>query len=276
VVNTGRTCQLWQAYHDGTSKFVAVKALLGEFKKNREYLGYLKWEYQVAGKIVDDRIIRILEFGVDCGVPYLAMEWFSAPNLKQWIRRGTEVTAPMAPKIILEASEAVAHFNSFGWVHRDIKPDNFLVKEDGSLKLIDFAIACRAKGPLARPFSRKSKVQGTRSYMSPEQIRGDAVDARADLYSLACTFFELLSGKPPFTGDTAKDLLSKHLNQSPPSLRAYNSNVTEDFSELLRRSMAKKPSDRPKSVEDFLQEVRKMRIYQRPAYPPAATRPSEK
>ncbi len=97
--------------------------------------------------------------------------------------------------------------------------------------------------------------------MSPEQIRGEALDGRADLYSFACTIHELLSGKPPFTGTSANELLTKHLKSSPPSLEALNPNVTPEFAQLIRRSLAKNPDARPKSVDDFLREFRMIRVF---------------
>lgn len=276
VVNTGQTTRMWQAYHDGEEKFYALKVPLDQFRRDREQVGYLKWEYMVGAKIEHERIIRMREYGVERGMAYLAMEWFAAPNMKQWIRQGYSNIAHMISKIAIQAAEAVAHFNSHGWVHRDIKPDNFLVTPEGDVKLIDFALARRASGGLARLFSPKTKViQGTRSYMSPEQIRGVALDSRADLYSLGCTLFELLAGKPPFTGVNANDLLTKHLRSSPPSLAAANREVTPEFSELIRRTLAKKPSNRLASTEEFLSELRRVPIFKREPSPPQAAERKE-
>jgi len=276
IVNTGQTSRIWQAYHDGEGKFYAVKSLLDQFRKNREYTQFLRWEYGVGSTISHERIIQMRQFGIERGTAYLAMEWFAAPNMKQWIRQGFENIGHMVPKIALQAAEAVAHFNSHGWVHRDIKPDNFLVTPEGDVKLIDFALARRTSGGLARLFSRKSKiVQGTRSYMSPEQIRGEALDSRADMYSLACTLFELVGGRPPFTGASANDLLVKHLKSSPPSVQALNREATPEFSDLLRKALAKKTSSRLKSSEDFYNQLRVTPILQNKPDPPKDSKEKE-
>jgi serine/threonine protein kinase len=165
-------------------------------------------------------------------------------------------------KIIAQAAEALAHFNQTGWVHRDIKPDNFLVTDDGEVKLIDFALAKRCRRGLMKLLTPRTKIQqGTKSYMSPEQIRGEALDERSDVYSFACTIFELVAGKPPFTGTSVNDLLTKHLKAAPPSLEAANPNVTPAFAQLVRRSMAKNLTARPQTMDDFLREFRTMRLF---------------
>ena len=155
-----------------------------------------------------------------------------------------------------------------GWVHRDVKPDNFLVADDGEIKLIDFALSRKQKSRLMKFFSRGNKVQGTRSYMAPEQIRGKAQDPRSDIYSFGCVLHELLAGKPPFTGINSTDLLMKHLRAPPPPLEAFNANVTSEFAQLVRKCMSKNPAARPNSMDEFLGEFRMLRIYKISPKPP--------
>ncbi len=266
--------RLWLACHDGLGQQVALKTLREQYYKDREKVGYLKWEYAVGVKLSHPRVIRTYEFGVDKGVPYLAVEWFAAPNLKQRIQQGVEGIAHLVPKIIVQAAEAMAYFNGQGWVHRDVKPENFLVGDDGEVKLIDFALAQRRRAGLARLLAPKTRVQGTHSYMSPEQIRGLALDERADLYSLACTFYEMVSGKPPFAGATTKELLNKHLKSNPTPLDVVNKNVTPEFADVIRRAMAKEPSDRLDSVQSFLRYLQAVRVFRRaPPVPQSAGNP---
>ena len=149
-----------------------------------------------------------------------------------------------------------------GWIHRDIKPDNFLVSRDGETKLIDFQIAEKKKSGLGKLFHR-SVVQGTRSYMSPEQIRGKPCDERADIYSFGCVLFESVTAKAPFTGSTPNELLNKHLKANIPSPVVYNENVSSEFAALVRSMMAKSPENRPQSMWEFLKEVRQMKIFKR-------------
>ncbi len=262
VVHTGHGSQIWQAYDDAAQRLVGVKTLRDSSDHDADNIRLLRQEYLVGRDIKDPRIIEMYTFGWDRGLPYLGMEWFSAPNMKQRMLADADKIAPLLPKIIENAAAALDHFNRLGWVHRDIKPDNFLVTDDGDVKLIDFALAKRRPNGLMRLLTPRKKIQqGTKSYMSPEQIRGLPLDQRADLYSFACTIFELVAGKPPFTGTSVNDLLTKHLKTTPPSLEAQNPNVMPAFGQLIRRCMAKKASARPETVGDFLREFRMMRPF---------------
>ncbi|MHB8899470.1 MAG: serine/threonine protein kinase [Thermoguttaceae bacterium] len=260
IINTGQTSQIWQAYDDAARKYFAVKMLQSEYVRNREHVNFLKWEYAVAGKIRHERLCQVYQFGWERRVPFLALEWFAAPNLKFRIRQSRQSLQPVLRQVAVQATEGVAEFCRHGWVHRDIKPDNFLVDDAGQVKLIDFGLAHRAKKGWARLFARKSKVQGTRSYMSPEQIRGKPLDDRADLYSLACTLFELFCGKPPYTGLNANDLLMQHIQAPVPWLKARNPDATCELSDLLQKAMAKDPNRRHSSVEEFLSHLRSIKM----------------
>ncbi len=220
VVHTGQNCHIWQAYDDANDRMVGVKTLLDKFLKNKEQIRFLRWEYAVGCTLKHPLIIGIISYDTDRGVPYLVLEWFSAPNLKQRMNAGIDNIAYLLPKVVERSAEALGYFHKMGWVHRDIKPDNFLVGDEGDIKLIDFALARKQKSAIMKFFSGRSKVQGTRSYMAPEQIRGSAPDPRTDIYSFGCVLHELLSGKPPFTGVSSNDLLMKHLRAPPPPLEA--------------------------------------------------------
>ncbi len=263
VVHTGHASQLWQAYEDGKQRMVAVKALLPQAAKDSESVGYLRREYKVGLQVLHQRIIEVYTLGTDRGIPYLGMEWFAGQNLKRRIRlkEDREKLAYLVPKILVEAAEGLGWMHHIGWVHRDIKPDNFLVDDQGQAKLIDFGLALRAQHGLAKLFTRRSKRQGTPSYMAPEQIRCQAVDQRMDVYAFGCMAYEIFSGNPPFTGSTREELFTKHLKAPPPSLEAAEPNVTAEFAQWVRRCLAKDPAGRPASAHEMLGDLRSMRIF---------------
>ena len=261
VVHTGQNCQIWQAYDDGKQTMVGVKTLTEKFKGDREHRAMLRWEFSVGRTVVHPRVLQSYSFAIDRGSPYMVMEWFAAPNMKQRIQQGVDSIRPLLKQVIEQSAEALAYFNKCGWVHRDIKPDNFLVADDGEVKLIDFALAVKSRQGIMKWFARRTKVQGTRSYISPEQLRGEALDIRADVYSFGCTLYELFAGRPPFTGASAQELLNKHLKASPPSLEAAGKNVTPELAQLVRRCLAKDPAQRPASLEEFLREFKAIKVF---------------
>ncbi len=270
VIKTGQTSQVWSAINDLNQERVAVKVLLSEFRQNKEHRAFLKNEYDVGKRLAHPSIIRMIDYNVLSGVPFLVMEHFDYPNMKDIINKVLDQVGWLLPNVIQRAGEAVAHMGDAGWVHRDIKPDNFLVNIEGEVKLIDFALAQRAQGGLAHllPTLRK-KVQGTISYMSPEQILGKPLTPASDVYSFACTVFHLLTGTVPFTGSTANEVLNKHLKSPPPSIEAYNRNITPEFGALLAAMMAKRPQDRPGPLSKVLKELKAVRLYKVPPKPPA-------
>jgi serine/threonine protein kinase len=155
-----------------------------------------------------------------------------------------------------------------------VKPDNFLVDDDGATKLIDFNLAIRRQGLLKRLLPGRNKVQGTMSYMSPEQIRGLPVDARADVYSFGCMLHEMVAGKPPYTGVSVHDLLTKHLRSQPPSLEPLDGNVHTSFAKLVQRMIAKDPAQRPESMEALLDELLMAPIFRERPKPPKPAKES--
>ena len=264
LIRMGNSCQVWEAIETDTGKRYCLKVLREDFRNNKAEVGFLRCEYDVAMHLSHPNVIKMHDFVTTGHAPFLVMELFSELNIKQALRRGPESIAYMLDRVIEQCTEALYYMHSQGYVHCDIKPDNFLVSRDGEVKLIDFTIAKKVKTGIGRFFGGGSKVEGTRSYMSPEQIRGQSLDGRSDIYSLGCMIYELLVGKPPFTGTSPNELLSKHLSAQIPSVLVYNDNVSAEFNNFLKRRMAKKPEDRPNSMWDVLKNIRATPIFKKP------------
>ena len=266
LIRTGKTCQVWEAMRDSSQQRVALKVLVDDYLKDRDEIASMRNEYTVGKTLDHPRVIHVYDMDQDPTYCYMAMEMCQAPNIKQHIHQGVELLFPRLKRIVREASEGLAYFHSKGWIHRDIKPDNFLLPATGSVKLIDFALGQRARSGVWKllPGGKSSAIQGTRSYMSPEQIRCAALDARADIYSFGCMLHELLGGKPPFTGSSTNDLLNKHLRSPPPSVQGANRNVTDACASLIKRMLAKDPKGRPASMDEALIEWNRIEIFKEP------------
>ena len=258
-IGTGRHCQIWEAVDGKTGGRVAVKAVLPAMASDPVQRQLLAHELKVAKSLDHPTVIRIDRL-VEEGVPHLVMELFPHPNLKTQVAAGVTAIVPKLQRIVTEMALALDHVHARGWVHRDFKPDNVLAAADGQVKLIDLAIAAKASGLLGRLLGAKNPPMGTPSYMSPEQIRGEALDARSDIYSFACVLFELLAGKPPYQAANANDLLNKHVSAAVPAVSAVNPNATTTVTDLLRKMLAKKPADRPASMQEVLRQLRSIRL----------------
>lgn len=265
LIRIGSTAEVWEAIDETSSdnKRYALKVLRESCATDKGEIGLLKHEYNVGKALTSPRIIKMIDLQIDKGRPFLVLELFSELNMKQALRKGPDSLAFMLKKIVEQAAEGLYYMHTKNWIHRDIKPDNYLVARDGETKLIDFTIAEPKLTGIKKLFYRSKTVQGTRSYMAPEQIRGKLCDERADVYSFGCVLFELATGKPPYTGQTPNDLLSKHLTGSIPSPIVYNDNVTPEFATLIKKMMSKKQDDRPASVWEFLKEFRAMEIWRK-------------
>jgi serine/threonine protein kinase len=255
---------VWEAILDRDNKRYALKVLRPEQRGNKDEIAFLKHEFEVAKELNHKNIIKLIEYRTDAETPFIVLELFSEMNLKMAMRRGPEPIAYKLPSIVEQASEGLYYLHSKGYVHCDIKPDNVLLSREWEVKLIDFTIAKKIKTGFGKLFAGKTKVEGTRSYMSPEQIRGGTLEPRSDIYSMGCMIYELITGKAPYTGNTPNELLSKHLSASIPSLLVGNDNVSPEFNNIVRKMLAKKPEERPQDMWDVLKMIRATPIFKKP------------
>jgi eukaryotic-like serine/threonine-protein kinase len=264
LMMTGQTSQVWEVVELTSHRHFAMKLLLPEKAGHREHRRALLHEARVGQKLAHTNIIRIVAVSENPKSPYFVMEFFPAGSLKlRLVRKQVDFIRERAHSILRQAATGLAYMNSKGWVHRDVKPDNMLVNSAGELRIIDFALAQRIQKPtfFARLFRRKGLVQGTRSYMSPEQIRGDFLDTRADIYSYGASVYELLAGRPPFRGASNQELLTKHITEKPVSPHFHNPEITDEVAALVLRMLAKKREDRPRDFHEIVAALRSIRVY---------------
>ncbi len=261
MIRSGQTCQVWEALRSGTEERVALKVLLQEHLKKKEQVEALRHEAEVGKTLEHPRVIKIHGFYQQHSLPFIAMELFTANNLKQEVREHLDRLLLEIDSVLVACCEGVAHLHKKGWLHCDMKPDNFLINNSREVKLIDFSIAQKLQKSIFGGWGGGSRaVSGTRSYMAPEQIRNSSLSIATDVYGLGCTFFEMVSGKLPYTAGTPNELLSKHLSATIPSVLPANNLVSDAFADILMKMMAKKPADRYSSVETVLGEIKKIRV----------------
>ena len=266
---TGQTSQVWEVVENSSGRHFALKLLLPEKAALPEYRRLMVHEAKVGKALAHPNIVKIVHIGESPKNPYYAMEFFPAGNLKTRMQKTAK--DPKEKEWLLEHSQdilkqwatSLAFMNAKGWIHRDVKPENILVNSAGDVRLIDFALAIRPvkQGLFARVFGRKVKPAGTRSYMSPEQIRGGNIDARADVYSFGAGVYELMTGRPPFRAGSSNELLNKHIFEKPATPQQYNPDVTKEFADLVLQMLAKKREDRPRDFHQILIAMRAMKLY---------------
>lgn len=262
LLQTGQVSQVFEVVEPLSNRHFAMKILLPEAAEQKEVRTNLFHEAEVGIKLRHENVIHILKISRVVQSPHFIMEYFPSGSMRTRLM-GKDFTfiKENAMKVFKQAATGLAYMHASGWVHCDVKPDNMLVNAAGNLKWIDFAISRRMPKGLGKMFYRQAKAQGTPSYMAPEQILKKPLDARADVYGLGCTYYELVTGRPPFRGNTIPDLLSKQLVEKPISPQGHNKDVTDEFSGLILRMLAKKKEDRPETCHDVLIAMRKMKIF---------------
>lgn len=262
-IRTGRYTQVWAAIDDANARYVALKILLPEYRRDSLQLQTMRHELSVGQKLRHPRCLGAFEMRDSKHGAHLLMDLFPGDNLRDVIKRRRGDLNRQFASIVRQCAEGIAYLNSVGFIHLDVKPDNFMLSPEGEVRVIDFAL-CRTLPTAWERFfwkGRNKHIQGTRSYMSPEQIRRKPVDFRSDVYSFGCALFHLAAGVPPFTAGNSDELLAKHLYSKPPNLAIDRPDADPEFVDLVRRMMAKRPEDRPPSVGDLLQQLMTMRYF---------------
>jgi serine/threonine-protein kinase len=265
LLATGQSSQVWEVVEPKSGRHFAMKLLLPEATRNAEQKHLLFHEAKVGTALVHPNIIKIVAVSKDKDPKnsWFVMEFFPAGSMKVRVtNKQMDFIKEHSQSVFKQIATALAYMHGSKWVHRDIKPDNFLVNSIGEAKLIDFAIAAKIEKPsFFGNLFRKKKVMGTRSYMSPEQIRCEYLDARADIYSYGATWYEIVTSRPPFRGATSQDLLNKHLHEKVLPPKSLNPEITDDFNDLIMRMLAKKREDRPLNFHEIMQAYKTIRIF---------------
>jgi len=233
---------------------VALKVIRTELASNPAYLDLLKQEIRLARKITHRYVLRTHDFGEADGIPYVTMEFLKGTTLRSLLDGRGRLPQALALRIARQVAEGLEAAHAVGVVHRDIKPANVLFDVRGDAKIMDFGLAAPVAAVIA---GEEGTLLGSPRYMSPEQIRGEQVDAPTDLYALGVMLFELCSGLPPYDTPRINDLLTLHLEAPVPLLTATLPELNPELGLLVQRLMQKRPEHRPQSAAEVV-EILKM------------------
>jgi eukaryotic-like serine/threonine-protein kinase len=276
TIHPGHTSIVMEVVQESTQRRFALKQLLASRAEDRDDYRAFAHEARLGMELSHPNLIRVYEFVRDRIQPYFVMELFSGHHLKLSIARPTLYPMPKAQmhRIIEQAANSLSYMHSKGWVHRDVKPENILFTKSGEVRLIDYALAKRAAGGLSKLFMSKVPREGTRTYISPEQIRCEPPSPSGDIYSFGITCYELACGRPPFRANSSQELLEKHLGEKPIPLTSHNKRVTPEYNDLILKMIQKRPADRFSSLDEFLSRFRSVRIFTDDPDPQAGRDPS--
>ncbi len=258
---------VYRAKQISMEREIALKVLKPELTRNREYVKNFVREARLAGKLNHPAIITVYDFGQTGETYYIAMEFVEGHDVNELLKQGRKLPLQKALHIAARVAEGLAHAHSLGIVHRDIKPQNIMLEKDGGVKLADLGLAKIAAED--RP-QRGSVIMGTPHYMAPEVAKREAVDERADIYSLGATLFHMLCGRVPFEGDNSLAVITKHINQEPPSPKRVDVALPDELCALVQQMMAKAPRRRPASAAEVAERIEIIAARDRAAKAPAA------
>jgi serine/threonine protein kinase len=264
TIHPGSTSQVMEVMQEGTQRHFALKQLLASRAEDRDDYRAFMHEARLGMELRHPNLIRVYEVVKDPLQPFFVMELFTGHHLKMPIARPSIYPMPRKNlhRIIEQAAGALAYMHEKGWIHRDIKPENILYNKSGEVRVIDYALSRKMATGLLKMFEGKIPRQGTKTYISPEQIRCESPAPGVDIYSLGITCYELACGRPPFRANSSQELLEKHLGERPLPLTVYNKLVTPEYNDLVLKMIEKRPADRFSNLHEFLTRFRPIRIFQ--------------
>jgi serine/threonine-protein kinase len=257
----GKSGTIYRAEHVTLRRKVAIKVLHHELSRDDLAIERFRREATSVAEIDNEHIVEIHDLGrTPDGRLYLAMELLAGETLDAALERDGQMAIERATDVVIQVGEALVEAHSVGFVHRDLRPRNiYLAVRRGKanfIKLLDFGLSKLVEGGGGAASTSLGMTFGDPRYMSPEQAKGDAIDRRADIYSLGCIAFEMLTGQPPFFGGKVFDVLTRHVSETPPLLRSRRPDAPEWLEVALARALAKGPDDRYVTAQRLVEALR--------------------
>lgn len=246
LIDVGGTSSVYRAYDTVRKRDVALKIMLDSIAQNDEYLERFESEASFLASLHHINILQIYGLGNDDNKPYIAYELIKSPSLSDLLFKNGAFSYKEAYQIMNQILDGINYIHKFSLIHCDIKPHNIFYGIDGVIKIGDFGIAMIEKTTI-----KNQKIHGSIPYLAPEVIQGKCPSFQSDIYALGVTFFELLTNKLPFDGDSFEQIMNQHLKSPFPSLLKYCPYLSKEVENIIYKACSKNPLDRFKSVEEF-------------------------
>lgn len=241
VVGVGGMGTVVRAQDEVLDRTVAIKFLKQELAADEQVARRFRREARIAASLAHPGIAQVFDFAEEDGRAFIVMEMLDGQDLHALLSRHGPLDAARAAGIVAQAADALDHAHTAGAVHRDVKPGNIFLTSGGAVKVTDFGIACAAA---QAPVTDAGMMMGTSFYISPEQARGERPTPAGDVYSLGCVLFQLLTGRPPFNGESSVAIAMAHLSEPIPSAQAIDRAIPAEIDAIVRRALAKDPRGR--------------------------------
>lgn len=256
-IGEGGMSQVFKARDNKLNRFVAVKILKKEFCNNADIVEKFMGEATAIATLSDNNIVNVLDVGTQADdINYIVMEYVNGKTLKDVIKQVGKMNYETGISVAIQIAKALdcAHRNKI--IHRDVKPQNILVTEDGVMKVTDFGIA---KSSTSSTITNTSTIMGSAHYLSPEQAKGSFIDCRTDLYSLGVVLYEMVTGVVPFQGDSAVTIALKHIQEDVVPPKTLNSKIPDSLNTLILKAMEKEPSKRYQTAKEMIADLQKIK-----------------
>ena len=252
-IGEGGMANVYLAWDTILEREVAVKVLRGDLSDDEKFVRRFEREANSASSLRHPNIVEMYDVGEDNGKYFIVMEFIDGRTLKSLIKKRGALNLTEAIDIMLQITSGIACAHDSYIIHRDIKPQNVLILEDGRVKITDFGIALALNN---HELTQTNSVMGSVHYLPPEQASGNSATVKSDIYSLGILFYELIIGKVPFKGENAVEIAIKHMKEPIPSVRSINPNIPQSVENIILRASAKNPKNRYDSVSEMYEDLK--------------------
>ena len=248
TIGEGGMANVYLANDTILDRKVAIKVLRGDLSNDEKFIRRFQREALSVSNLSHPNIVEVYDVGEEDGQYYIVMEYIEGKTLKQLLKKRETLTLPEVIDIMLQLTDGLAHAHESYIIHRDIKPQNIMILDNGLVKITDFGIAMALN---ATQLTQTNSVMGSVHYLPPEQANGKSATVKSDIYSLGILMYELITGSVPFKGDNAVEIALKHMKEKIPSIRKQNPTIPQSVENIVIKATAKNPRNRYDSVKEM-------------------------